>query len=116
MFAFILLIIFIVGGLLKRKIIIDGNKVNSFRMINNFRDRSVIIASLCLMFSLFFTLNKAGILPGIYSDEYPQAYYSLVNEASAGKEKAIDGRFKYEIFRERYDIFLQHNPVNKLAN
>ena len=60
-----------------------------------------------LLLIFYFGLNKAGILPGIYSDEFPQAYFDLVNKAALGKEQPVNGKYSYEIFKERYDQFVK---------
>ena len=107
--GFVLLLTYILAGFLKRDQLTEGEKVSVFGMAKQFKDHSIIILSLFLLFSLYLGLNKMGMIPGIYTDEYPQAYYKLVNEAESGKEKRVDGKFKYEIFKEKYDLFLQHN-------
>ena len=111
--AFILLVVFIIAGFLKKNLLVDGVKVSPFSMVINFNDHSVVIGSICLLFSLFIGLNKFGVLPEIYSDEYPQAYFDLVNKAVSGKEKPVDGKYKYEIFKEKYDQFLKYNNIKE---
>lgn len=111
--AFVLLLIFIIAGLLKKKVLVEGEKVTAFTMIKEFKDHSIIVISLFIIFSLYVGLHSVGVLPGIYSDEYPQAYYDLVNKAASGKDKPVAGKDKYEIFKEKYDQFLKHNNVRK---
>ena len=52
-----------------------------------------------------------GVLPGIYSDEYPRAYFEMVDQAASKQEKQVDGKYKYEEFMEKYQQFLKHNNV-----
>ena len=111
--AFVLLLIFILAGLLKKNVLVDGVKVSPFSMVINFNDHSVVIGTICLLFSFFIGLNKFGVLPGIYSDEYPQAYFDLVNKAASGKEKPVDGKYQYELFKDNYDQFLKDNNVKE---
>ena len=111
--AFVLLLIFVFAGIVKKNLLVDGVKVSPFSMVINFNDHTLVIASICLMFSLFIGLNKFGLLPGIYSDEYPQAYFDLVNNAASGKEKPVDGKYQYELFKEKYDQFLKRNNVKE---
>ena len=113
MIAFILLILFIILALVKRDDLVDGNKVTAMQMITGYRDHSIVLVSLFLLFSLFAVFNKAGLVPGIYSDELPRAYFDLVNKASTEKEKQVDGKYKYEEFMEEYKRFLNHNGVRK---
>ena len=109
--AFVLLLIFIVAGLLKKKLLVEGESISAFGMIRKFKDYSIIIVSLTLMFSFYIGFNKIGVLPGIYSDEFPRAYFELVNKANAEKEKAEDGKLKHEEFIEKYKQFLKNNKI-----
>ena len=108
MAAFAFLFVFIIGALVKRDDLVDGNKVTAMQMVTGYRDHSIILASLFLLFSLFAAFNKAGLVPGIYSDEFPKAYFELVNKATTGKEKSVNGKYKYEEFMKKYDQFLKH--------
>jgi hypothetical protein len=105
--AFAILIIFIIGALVKRDDLVDGNKVTAMQMVTGYRDHSILLASLFLLFSLFVAFNKVGLLPDIYSDEYPQKYYKMVNDATSGKEKRVNGTYKYEEFMKQYKKLLK---------
>ena len=80
-------------------------------MIRKFKDYSIIIVSLILMFSFYIGFNKIGVLPGIYSDEFPRAYIELVNKATSKKEKPVDGKYKHEEFMQKYKQFLKNNNI-----
>lgn len=112
MIAFLSLLVFIIGAFVKKDDLVDGNKVTTMQMVTGYRDHSIVLASLFLLFSLFAALNKTGILPPIYSDEFPRAYFELVNKASSKKEKPIDGKYKYEEFIKKYRDFLEHNRID----
>jgi hypothetical protein len=109
MTAFALLLVFIIGAFVKRDNLVDGDKVTTIQMVTGYRDHSIVLTSLFLLFSLFAAFNKAGLIPGIYSDEFPRAYFELVDKASSGKEKPVDGKYKYELFMDKYKQFLEHN-------
>lgn len=111
MAAFALLLVFIIGAFVKRDDLVDGNKVTAMQMVTGYRDHSIVLASLFLLFSLFAAFNKAGLVPGIYSDEFPRAYFELVDKATTGKEKPVDGKYKYEEFMEKYKQFIKHNQI-----
>jgi hypothetical protein len=108
MAGFIFLLVFIIGALIKKFYLVDGNNVTVLQMITGYRDHSIVLALLFLLFSVFTALNKAALLPGIYSDEYPRAYNELVNGAASGKGKTEDGKYKYEEFMDEYKKFLEH--------
>lgn len=109
MAAFALLLVFIIGAFVKRDDLVDGNKVTAMQMITGYRDHSIVLTSLFLLFSLFAAFNKAGLVPAIYSDEFPQSYFKLLDDAASGKEKQVNGKYKYEGFMEKYDQFLKHH-------
>ena len=107
--AFTFFLMFIIGAFVKRDDLVEGNKVNTLQMVTGYQDHSIVLALLFLLFFLFAAFNKAGMLPTVYSDEMPQAYFKLVNDAVTGKENPIDGKYKYEEFMKKYEQFLKHN-------
>jgi hypothetical protein len=107
--AFALLLVFIIGALVKQDDLVDGNKVTAMQMITGYRDHSIVLASLFLLFSLFTAFSKAGLVPGIYSDEFPRAYYELLNKPASREEKSPDGKYKYEEFLDQYRLFLKRH-------
>lgn len=109
--SFVLLLGFIVAGFFKKDMLVEGEKVSAFRVVRLFKDHSVIIVSFLLLLSLYVGLNRIGVVPGIYTDEYPRAYYELVNQATSKMEKSVNGKYKYEDFLEKYNQFLKHNKT-----
>jgi len=109
--AFILLIFFITANFFKKDILVDGENLTPFRMVGRMRDNSLLIISLFFLFSLYSILTITRILPKIYSDEFPQAYFNLVDSAELRKESASGGHYKYEDFKEKYDQFLRLNGI-----
>ena len=106
--ALVLLLGFIVTAFFKKDLMVDGENISALKLVTHFKDHSIIIISLFLLFSLYVGFNRIGLLPGIYSDEFPQAYYELVDKAVSKKEKPVEGRYKYEEFKKKYDQFLKH--------
>jgi hypothetical protein len=107
--AFILLLGFLIAAFLNREFLIEGSNISVFKQITHFRDRSVILVSLFFFMSLYIGLTRAGILPSMYSDDFPQAYFKLVNKAESGKELPVNGKYRHQEFKERYDDFLKRN-------
>jgi hypothetical protein len=107
--AFILLIGFLITGLLVPHYLMEGSEVSVFRLVAGLKDRSMILLSLFFIISIYMGLTRIGVLPAMYSDEYPQAYFKLVNKAESGKEKRVDGKASHQEFKERYEIFLERN-------
>lgn len=109
--AFVLLLGFIVAGFFKGDLLADGENISAFNMVRHFKDHSIVIGTLILLFSLYIGFNRIGVLPGIYSDEFPRAYFELVNKATSKKEKPVDGKYKYEEFMKKYEQFLKNNNI-----
>jgi hypothetical protein len=105
--AFVLLLAFIIAALLKGDLIIEGVKISPLASVWKMRDHSVIIATIFLLFTLYFGMNRLGIVPGIYSDEYPRAYFDMINNSSNAKKKAEEGGYTYEVFMEKYKTFIK---------
>jgi len=110
--AMAFLLFFIVGGFLRKQVLVDGNNLSAFKMVIGFRDHSIILTTLFLLFFVYFGLNRVGVLPAIYSDEYPQAYFELINQTTARREKTANGEYKYQEFLKKYKEFLKHNSSN----
>lgn len=109
--AFCLLLVFLTGAYVKRNDLVDGNKVTTLQMVTGYRDHSIVLASVFVLFSLFTAFHKAGLVPGIYSDEFPRAYFELINKATSGSEKPVDGKHRYQAFMEKYQKFLSRNKT-----
>lgn len=109
--ALILLLSFVVAAFFRKDLLVDAEKISAFSTVKYFKDHSIIIVSIFLLFSFYFGFNRIGILPAIYSDEFPRAYFELVDNATSKKEKPVDGKYKYEEFMENYQKFLEHNNI-----
>ena len=111
--AFALLIAFVLVGYVKRDLMLGGEKVSAFRVATRFKDRSVVLLALFLLFTAYMGLTKIGAIPKMYSDEFPQAYFELVNKAESGQEKAVEGKYRHEEFKEMYDRFISRQGEGK---
>jgi len=109
--GFFLLFVFIIGALIKRYYLLEGNKITALQMVTGYQDHSIVLALLFLLISLYVALNIAGLIPDIYSDEYPRAYTELVNKAASGEEKPVNGKYKHELFMEQYQLMLKHSKA-----
>ncbi len=112
--AFALLLAFLIVSILKRDILLEGEKVTGLSYVLKFKDRSIVLLTLFVLFTAYMGLTKIDILPKMYSDEYPQTYFELVKQAEAGQEKPVNGTYKHEEFKELYDQFVsRHNASNQ---
>jgi hypothetical protein len=108
-FSLVLIGGFLFGGIYYGRFLVGTEKTSVFKVIAGFRDRFYLLLTLFVLFTLYVGLTGAGVLPRLYSDNYPQAYYKLVNEAETGKEKPVEGRYQYERFKTAYDHFVEKN-------
>lgn len=106
--AFVLLIIFGVVSFRKKQMHYGSDKATPLAVIIGNKDRSIVLMSLFLLFTFYLGLSKIEILPKMYSDEFPQAYFELVNTAEMGQGETIDGKYKHEEFKDQFEKFLEN--------
>ena len=111
--AFVLLITFVAVGFVKKSFIANGEKVSMFQVAARLKDQSVVLATLFLIFTSYTGLARIGALPHLYSDEYPQVFFELVNKAESGEEKTVNGVYRHEEFKKAYDRFIDRNNAAK---
>lgn len=112
--GFGLVIIFIFIGLVRKEIMIEGEKISVFKYVTRFSDRSVVLLALFLIFTAYMGLTKIEVIPKMYSNEFPQVYFKMVNAAETGKEEPMNGKYKHEEFKEKYDGFVnRHSGSDK---
>ncbi len=107
--AFGLTLMVMVVAYVKWEQYVDGEKKSILFFLLRLRDKAVLLGALFLVFTAYMGLTKIGALPKMYSNEFPQAYFQLVSEAERDIEEPVDGKYQYEEFKERYEIFLEHN-------
>lgn len=105
--AFVLLLLFVTGSWISRDQIVEGEKTSGFLFVSRFKDCSALLLSLFILFTLYTGLTRLGWLPKMYTSVYPQTYYQLVSQAETGKEVPVDGKYKHEEFKARYDAFIR---------
>lgn len=105
--AFVLILIFAGASLAKNDVFYQGENVNAFKIATRAEPRAVMLLSIFMLFSLYIGLNKVNLIPATYSDEYPRAYFELVNQAEAGDNGTVDGRYQHERFQDEYEAFIE---------
>jgi hypothetical protein len=111
--AIIPVILFLGASLLSKRFLIEGESQSAFTRIAGFRDRFYLLLSLFIIFALYFGFSGSGILPKMYSNKFPQAYFEMVNQAESGKEKPVNGEYRYQAFKRNYDQFVDINIKNE---
>jgi len=107
--AFGLLLLFAGYAIVAKDFLLDGERVSAFGYVLKLKDRSVVLLILFVLFTAYMGLTKINVLPKLYTDEYPQAYFELVNKAESGEEKPLNGTYTHEEFKELYDQFVSRH-------
>jgi hypothetical protein len=107
MAAFALILIFTAASLAKKEVLYHGENVNALKIATRAEPRAVMLLSIFMLFSLYIGLNKVNLIPAIYSDEYPRAYFDLVSQAETGNEEPVDGQYQHDRFQEEYQKFIE---------
>lgn len=106
--GFVLMLAFLLISYLKKPTIVNGEKSTGFSFILKTKDRSVLLVSLFMVLALYTGLNMIGILPSLYSDKFPKAYFELINQPDSGNEEGQAKRANHEEFREALEKFLDN--------
>jgi hypothetical protein len=109
--ATVLLALFFLGMFISGQQLIDGVEVKASDYLRKQAGYSIVLMTGYLLISLYSGLHMVGVLPSLYTDKIPQAYIELINDAETGKESAVDGVYKHEIYKEAYDKFLKGQNI-----
>jgi hypothetical protein len=107
MAAFALILLFTAATLTKREVLYEGENVNALKIAARAEPRALMLLSLFVLFSLYIGLNKINLIPAIYSDEFPSAYFELVTRAEIGDEEPFEGQYEHDRFKQEYDKFIE---------
>lgn len=111
--GFVLLVIFLVTAVVKGEFLVEGENISAFKWIIGARDSSGLLISLFAVAAFYFALNSAGILPPLYVDDLPQAYYKLVRDTKSDKGIQEGGKTIHDQFKLEYDKFVGRNITNR---
>jgi hypothetical protein len=111
--AFGLLLVAAAASLISKTILINGERLSGVQFVLKLKDKSGVLIVLFLLFTCYTGFTKIGLIPAMYSNEFPQGYYELVDRAETGKEKPVDKKFRHEEFKAQYDRFIDRNSSSK---
>lgn len=111
--GFILFIGFFVIAIVVRQIINNDENIPIIQYLTRIKDRSIVLIAIFMIFTAYMGLTKIGLVPKMYTDEYPKAYFELVNRAESSNEKSVNGEYKHEEFKEMYDKFINRHTVSE---
>ena len=107
--GFGLLLIFGLGFYLLKKDLMDGEDITLLKYIRKTNPNSLVLATAFFLISAYTGLYMVKILPPLYTEKVPPTYLELVHKAETGQEKAIDGSYQHDHYKEAYDAFVEKN-------
>ena len=107
--GFGLLLLFLIGGGVRRELLLHGEKYTLFKFLSSFKNKSALILVIYVLFTSYMGLAKFNLIPKMYSSEYPHGYIQLVNSAETGEETPENGKYHHEKFKESLDLFVERN-------
>jgi len=96
-----------------KEFFLQGEKISVFEYLKRYKDRSLLMIVIYLIFTAYLGLTKFNIIPQLYSAEFPQGYIELVNQAESGVEKPVNGVYKHEAYKSNLNKFLERNADKK---
>lgn len=105
--AFALMIVFVTASYMRRGLMINGERVSGFKAVIEWKDHSLMLMALFLLFTAYMGLTKVNAIPKMYSDELPQAYFELVKQVEG--QKSLNSTTKPEAFKKAYEQFVENS-------
>jgi len=96
----------VLSVLFRKRQLVNGEETNVLSYVRGRADHSSMLLTGFFLISIYVGLNFINVLPTLYTNEVPQAYIELVNQAETGKEKAVDGRYQHDGYKEEWEKFL----------
>ena len=102
MVSLIMLIILIV---VFRKNLVYGEYVSALQFLGRIRNKSGLLLITFTVIISYFLLNRANILPNLYSDKMPAGYYELIQQAEGSQ--TVNPNAGFEEYKKEYDEFIK---------
>jgi hypothetical protein len=104
--GFIVAIPFLISLFGRKQYDYSERSVTIFQFIASTGNKSGMLFLFFMLSSIYIGLSNFRIIPNIGNADKPPTYIELVNNAEAGKEKPVNGKFQHEIYKENMDKFL----------
>ena len=95
-----------------KSIIVKDKEVGLTKYLSLLPNRSYLLLSLFLLFTIYTAASLFDFIPEIQSSTMPKGYYELVKEAENGKDIEVNGRYRYQEYRERMENFNRKQGFN----
>lgn len=105
--GFVLLGVYLVIGLIYRRMIINGEDFSLFTFTLNLKNKTTIVFVAIVMIFGFYTFRDADLIPGMYSGDTPTGYIRLIQESEAGQVNQENKVDRYLEFKTQYEQFIE---------
>ena len=105
--ALVMAVVCLVMAVMNRRFLVNGSEETAWSWALARKDRSALLMVLFTFMSMYMVLSSAGVLPLLYSDEYPPAFYTMKDTRDDG---AKDGAsMDHRAFKREYLHFVERN-------
>jgi hypothetical protein len=111
--GFITSIPFLISLLRRSQYDYSAGTITIFQFIVSSRNKAGMLFLFFTLSAFYLGLSNFRIIPGIENAEKPRTYIELRTQAETGKEKPVNGKYKYQTYKETMDKFLQRHGNKK---
>jgi hypothetical protein len=104
---------FLIALMRRKKYDHSGKSITLLQFIVASGNKSGMLFLFFIFSAIYLGLSNFRIIPGIENAEKPGTYIELRIQAETGKEKPVNGKYKYQIYKEAMDNFLQRHGNKK---
>jgi hypothetical protein len=106
---------FMISLLHQKKYDYSGKSITIFQFIVASGNKAGMLFLFFILSAVYVGLSNFKIIPAIENADKPPAYIELINQAESGKDKPVNGKYKYEIYKEAMDKFLLRHGTKKVG-
>lgn len=107
--GFLASIPFFISLLRQKKYDYSGKSITIFQFIVASGNKAGMLFLFFILSAVYVGLSNFKIIPAIENADKPPAYIELINQAESGKDKPVNGKYKYEIYKDAMDKFLSRH-------
>jgi len=90
-----------------KSITAKGSEISITKYLSIQANSAMLLLSLYLLLTVYSATTLFNIIPGIHSSKMPKGYYELVKSAENGTDLQEDGKYTYQLYKERMEHFMK---------
>jgi hypothetical protein len=94
-------------ALMNHRFLVNGTEETAWSWTLARKDRSALLMVLFIFMALYMVLAGSGILPPLYSDEFPPAFYTMQDTRDDGAKAGAS--IDHRAFKREYLHFVERN-------